>query len=84
MAEASSNDMHVATADKVFFGIVSAVMVAMLLWVGTTLNLSQIQIGKLQVEVAQLRNEIRRAGDDSREVNRRLNSLERDVARLKN
>jgi uncharacterized protein (DUF3084 family) len=84
MAEVSSTDVRVATTDKLLFGVVSAVTVALLLWVGTTLNSSQVQIGKLQVEVMQLRDEIRQATSDSREVNRRLRDLERDVATLKN
>lgn len=76
-------DVQVSTTDRLLFGVASSVVVALLLWVGSTLNSSQVQIGKLQVEVMQLRDDIRLAAVDGREVNSRLRVLEAEVATLK-
>lgn len=79
----TNNEVHVASSDRMMFGIVSAITVALLLWVGATLNSNQISVGKLQVEVAGLTAQFKRSDLDKREVLRRLSLLEQDVAALK-
>ena len=83
MEKTANNTVHVGSTDRALFGIVSAITVALLLWVGATLNSNQIELSKLQVQVAQLGDESRRATADNREVLRRVGELEKDVAALK-
>ncbi len=83
MEEAGKSEMQMGSTDRVLLGVVAAIIVALLVWVGTTLNSNQIELGKLQVQVAQLGEESRRATADNREVLRRVDELEKDVAVLK-
>lgn len=83
MENTANNEVHVNSRDRALFAIVSAITVALLLWVGATLNSNQIELSKLQVQVSQLGNEARRATADNREVLRRVGELEKDVAALK-
>ncbi len=82
MSQASGSDVHFASSDKLLFSAVSAVVVALLLWVGTTLNSNQLQITKLQVEVQQLNQTIVNASKEDREVKNRLRELELKVSTL--
>lgn len=79
----ANQSLQIAATDKLWFGVVSAITVALLIWVGSTLHQSEIKIGQLQVEVLRLRDDLRRASIDSRELSRRMSALEADVAQLK-
>ncbi|MGR2849802.1 hypothetical protein ABMX62_22490 [Vibrio vulnificus] len=83
MEQTESKQVHVAVSDRLFFGVAVTVIASLLLWVGTTLNSNQIELGKLQVEVAQLREESRRAITENRDLLRRVGEIEKDVAGLK-
>ncbi|EGR2744209.1 hypothetical protein MYC06_004739 [Vibrio parahaemolyticus] len=83
MEQTESKQVHVAVSDRLFFGVAVTVIASLLLWVGTTLNSNQIELGKLQVEVAQLREESRRAITENRDLVRRIGEIEKDLAGLK-
>ncbi|EQB8931532.1 hypothetical protein ACYVMD_004607 [Vibrio parahaemolyticus] len=83
MEQTESKQVHVAVSDRLFFGVAVTVIASLLLWVGTTLNSNQIELGKLQVEVAQLREESRRAITENRDLVRRVGEIEKDLAGLK-
>ena len=83
MKKTENNTQHVGSTDRALFGVVSGITVALLLWVGETLNSNKIELSKRQVQVALLADELRRAIADKREVRRRVGELEKDVAALK-
>ncbi|EJG1615144.1 hypothetical protein CFE14_RS16035 [Vibrio parahaemolyticus] len=83
MEQTESKQVHVAVSDRLFFGVAVTVIASLLLWVGTTLNSNQIELGKLQVEVSQLREESRRAITENRDLVRRVGEIEKDLAGLK-
>ena len=74
---------HVPSADRMGFSVVNAVVIALLLWVGSTLNESQIAVASIKVEITQLRVEMNRALDADSNQRLRLVKAENDIADLK-
>lgn len=64
------------------FSVVNAVIIALLLWVGGTLNESQVSVASLRVEITQLRVEMNRALEKSADQRDRLIKVESVVAQL--
>lgn len=69
-------------ADRMGFSVVNAVIIALLLWVGGTLNESQVSVASLRVEITQLRVEMNRALEKSADQRDRLIKVESVVAQL--
>ena len=80
---ADNKTFHVASADRMGFSAVNAVVIALLLWVGSTLNESQVAVASLKVEITQLRVEMNRALDADSNQRLRLVKAENDIADLK-
>ncbi len=69
--------------DRMGFSVVNAVVIALLLWVGSTLNQSQVEVAALKVEITRLRVEMNRALDADSNQSLRLAKAENDIAVLK-
>lgn len=87
MANSSSTVNHSASiapvAERMGFSVVNAVVIALLLWVGSTLNKSQIEVAALKVEIAHLRVEMNRSLEADSDQRQRLVKAERDISELK-
>lgn len=83
MTNAKGDDVRLSQSDKLMFSAVSAVTVALLLWVGSTLSSNQVQLGQLQVELMRLRADFNHSADTAREFDNRLRIVESDVAAVK-
>lgn len=79
----SNQESRVAIADRMGLSAVNAVVIALLLWVGSTLNGSQIAVASLKVEITQLRVEMNRALDADSNQRERMHKAEKDIAQIK-
>ena len=68
---------------KIIISVATALTVAALLWVGTTLTNNQIALTKLQAEILHLRTDLQKADSDTKSyrllVNSRIRELEKRV-----
>ncbi|TKB53294.1 hypothetical protein [Ferrimonas aestuarii] len=69
-------------SNTVAIAVATTVISALLVWCGTALQSSQVELGKLQVQVEQLRTELNAAASTSVQREHRLTRLERTVAVL--
>ena len=83
MTDYTSDQRASSPADRMGFSIVNAVIIALLLWVGSTLNESQVAVASLRVEITQLRVEMNRALENNTDQRDRLIQVESTVAQLK-
>ena len=77
------NSVSQSPVDRMGFNAVNAVVIALLLWVGSTLNKSQIEVASLKVEISQLRVEMNRALDADSNQRQRLVKVENELANIK-
>ncbi|AQS39741.1 hypothetical protein Sps_04656 [Shewanella psychrophila] len=82
MGKTEDKEVRVNNLDQMHLSIISAITIALLFWVGTTLNGNQIELSKLQVKVAELSSELRQATSYDHEVQIRVEELEKYVAVL--
>ena len=82
-AAINNQSSHASSADRMGFSVVNAVVIALLLWVGSTLNKSQIEVAALKVEITHLRVEMNRSLDTASNQRQRLGNVESELAELK-
>ena len=71
------------TIDRMGFSLINGVIIALLLWVGSTVNQSQIEVAGLKVEIAQLHSEMNRSLDEDLTLRQRVTKIENELANLK-
>ncbi len=83
MTDATAATQPAPMMERMGLSLVNAIVIALLLWVGTTLNQSQIEVASLKVEITRLRVEMNRALDADSNQSLRLAKAENDIAVLK-
>ncbi|MFD2177867.1 hypothetical protein [Veronia pacifica] len=67
---------------KLFISLTSGVILAVLLWVGSTVNSTQIAVAKLQTELISLRADLAESSERNKVFQQDLRSLEQRVRDL--
>ncbi|MBU2897700.1 hypothetical protein [Vibrio hepatarius] len=70
---------HDSNQTKILVTVASAVIAALLLWIGGTVSSNQVSLATLQADMLNLRVDIQEAADRSEQFRKEYNSDKRDL-----